>query len=146
MAIPDRVLLKPGRLTAEEFETMKWHTVVGAGTMEAVRGIYPQNAFIGMGIAIALSHHERWDGGGYPNGLKEEQIPLAARLMALADVYDALRSKRCYKEALSHKECCDIIQQGSGTQFDPAVVAVFMGLEKEFERVGCSMADADALM
>ena len=94
MAIPDRVLLNPGRLTAEEFETMKWHTVVGAGTMEAVRGIYPQNAFIGMGISIALSHHERWDGGGYPDGLKEEQIPLAARLMALADVYDALRSKR----------------------------------------------------
>ena len=69
---------------------------------------------------------------------------MAARLMALADVYDALRSKRCYKEALSHQECCDIIQQGSGTQFDPAVVAAFLELEKEFEKIGCAMADADA--
>jgi putative two-component system response regulator len=142
VAIPDRVLLKSGQLLPEEFEAMKRHTVLGASTMEAVRDVYPRNAFIGMGIAIARSHHERWDGSGYPDGLEGEKIPLAARIMAVADVYDALRSKRCYKEAFSHQDCCRIIQRGSGTQFDPAVVTAFLSLAERFERIGAAMTDA----
>jgi putative two-component system response regulator len=143
VAISDRVLLKPGRLSPDEFESMKTHTTVGAATMAAVRDVYPKNAFLNMGIAIARSHHERWDGSGYPDGLKGEEIPLAARIMAVADVYDALRCKRCYKEALPHGRCCEIIARGSGTQFDPAVAAAFAELEGEFDRIANAMAQEE---
>jgi len=136
VAIPDNVLLKPGKLTTEEFEIMKTHSLIGAETMKAVYDMYRNNAFINMGITIARSHHERWDGAGYPDGLKGEDIPLAARIMALADVYDALRSNRCYKEAIARDLSCKIIEDSSGTQFDPALVKTFLALEDSFDRIG----------
>ena len=94
---------------------MKTHTVIGANTMQAVHEQYPNNIFINMGISIARNHHERWDGKGYPQGLAEEEIPLDSRIMAVVDVYDAIRSKRCYKESLSRLQSREIIESGSGT-------------------------------
>lgn len=142
VAIADSVLLKPGRLSPEEFEIMKTHTVVGAATMQAVHELYPNNAFIAMGISIARSHHERWDGKGYPDGLAGEDIPLESRIMAVADVYDAVRSKRCYKESMSRSQCGEIIRSGSGTQFDPVLVNAFLDLEDEFDAMGREMGYA----
>jgi putative two-component system response regulator len=136
VAIPDNVLLKPGKLTPEEFEIMKQHSLIGATTMEAVNDIYKNNAFINMGITIARSHHERWDGTGYTDGLKGDNIPLAARIMAIVDVYDALRSNRCYKGSLSRDRSRKIIEDGSGAQFDPVLVKAFLVLEDEFDSVG----------
>ena len=125
VGIRDAILLKPGRLTPEEFDLMKFHTTLGAGTLAAVRQTYPKNSLIGMGMAIARSHHERWDGGGYPDGFEGEDIPLSARIMAVADVYDALRSKRCYKPPFGHEKSLTIILEGRGTVFDPNVVDAF---------------------
>ncbi|WP_024333975.1 response regulator [Desulfotignum balticum] len=132
VSIADNILLKPGKLTPEEFEKIKTHTVLGAETLESVRRNYPENGFINMGIEIARSHHERWDGKGYPDGLSGEKIPLSARIMAVADVYDALRSRRPYKQPFSHEKACAIIQKDAGTHFDPAVVAAFVSLESSF--------------
>lgn len=135
VAISDRVLLKPGNLTQEEFELMQTHTIVGAQTLEAVCEKYPNNEFVAMGIKIARSHHEHWDGNGYPDGLVGEEIPLAARIMAVADVYDALMSERSYKRPLAHIESREIICSLARTQFDPRVVAAFMELEEEFAAI-----------
>ncbi len=134
VSIPDAILLKSGQLTGEEFEFMKRHTVVGAETLETVRRHYPKNMFIAMGIEVARSHHERWDGGGYPDGLAGEMIPLSARIMAVADVYDALRSRRSYKPALPHEESLGIITRGRGTQFDPDVVDAFVKISDVMEK------------
>jgi len=131
VAIPDAILLKPGKLTPEEFDIMKTHTNLGAATLQSVHEQFPENAFVTMGIDIARSHHERWDGKGYPDGLQGESIPLSARIMTVADVYDALRSKRCYKDAFSHEKSHNIIIEGSGTQFAPSVVAAFERAEPE---------------
>ena len=133
VAIADAILLKPGKLSPAEFGTMRTHTVLGAATLEAVSGQYPNNDFIAMGIKIARWHHERWDGGGYPDGLAREDIPLCARIMAVADVYDALTSVRSYKTSLAHAESVAIITRGSGTQFDPAVVDAFLALKSQFK-------------
>jgi putative two-component system response regulator len=133
VAIADAILLKPGKLTPQELEVMKTHTTLGASTLEAVSSEYPSNDFISMGIKIARWHHERWDGAGYPDGLVGEEMPLCARIMAVADVYDALTSIRSYKPALGHAESRAIIVEGSGTQFDPAVVEAFLALESQFE-------------
>jgi len=135
VAISDTILLKPGKLTTEEFAAMQTHTTLGAQTLELVREKHPGNAFITMGIEIARSHHEKWNGSGYPNGLAGAVIPVCARIMAVADCYDAMRSKRCYKEAFSHKEALDIIVQGSGQHFDPDVVRVFSDVEDEFRQL-----------
>ena len=132
VGIADAILLKPGRLTSEEFETMKTHSNIGANTLQTVRTRYPQNAFVNIGIALSRSHHEKWDGSGYPEGLVGEDIPLSGRIMAVADVYDALRSRRPYKEPFSHDKSCGIIREGVGTHFDPAVVEAFLDLEREF--------------
>lgn len=132
VAIQDRILLKPGKLTSEEFEVMKTHPIVGADTLQTARGKYPKSAFLNMGIAISRSHHEKWDGSGYPDGLAGEAIPLAARIMAVADVYDALRAKRPYKPAFSHEKTRRIILKSSGSHFDPAVIAAFKGIEAVF--------------
>ncbi len=118
---------------------MKTHTTIGADTMQAVHELYPKNAFIGMGISIARNHHERWDGTGYPEGLSGDRIPLESRIMSVADVYDAVRSKRCYKESISRDQSREIIQGGGGTQFDPVLVEAFMALENEFNRIGSEM-------
>ena len=135
VAISDSILLKPGKLTPQEFEIMKTHTSLGAATLEAVRQHYLGNAFLIMGVAIARSHHEKWNGAGYPDGLRGEAIPLAARIMAMADVYDAVRSNRCYKPALPHDEACRQILGAAGSHFDPAVVAAFQGVQQEFDKV-----------
>jgi len=129
VGIPDRILLKPGRLDPGEFDLMKQHTMIGAQTLEAVRKEYPGNVIVDMGISIARSHHERWDGKGYPDGLAGAEIPLSARIMAVADVYDALRTNRCYKRAMPHDQAMAIIREGRGTQFAPDVVDAFLDLE-----------------
>ena len=142
VGIPDNILLKPGKLTPEEFEIMKTHPVIGANTLQSVQANYPKNLFLNMGIAVAHAHHEKWDGSGYPDGLTGEDIPLAGRILALADVYDALRSKRPYKPAFSHEESCEIILKGSGQHFDPAVVDAFKKVESEFAEIRTRMDDS----
>ena len=132
VAIPDRILLKPGRLTAEEFEIMKTHTVHGAATLDAALEEYPGTPFLEMARDIALGHHERYDGRGYPRGLAGDEIPLSARIMALADVYDALTSRRVYKEAYSHARAKAMITDEAGTHFDQAIVEAFLVHEQQF--------------
>jgi len=139
VGIPDNILLKPGKLTPEEFEIIKTHTVIGANTLQIARSKYPRNALINMGIAIARFHHEKWDGSGYPDGLAGEAIPLAARIVAVADVYDALRSKRPYKDAFTHEKSYAIIREGSGSHFDPALVEAFTAVESEFANIRAEM-------
>lgn len=143
VAIPDRILQKTGKLTAEEFETMQTHTVIGADNLQAVFNNYPGNAFVGMGIEIALYHHEKWDGTGYPDGMVGKNIPLSARIMALADVYDALRSDRCYRKGLPHGEVKGIILAGDGNHFDPEVVRAFLHVEDIFDRMQDSPVKRD---
>jgi len=141
VGIPDRILLKPGKLEPEEFEIMKRHTVLGKEAIEnAERTLGAQVEFLSVAKEIALCHHERWDGGGYPQGLIGEAIPLSARLMSLADVYDALISKRVYKDGMPHEKAADIILQGSGTQFDPAVAAAFDLAQAEFKEIASRLS------
>jgi putative two-component system response regulator len=135
VAIPDSILLKPGPLTPEEFAVMKTHTTKGAQTLKSVLKQYPANTFVRMGIEIAQSHHEKWDGTGYPEGRRGDAIPLSARIMAVADSYDAIRSRRCYKEARSHATSRDIILRGSGAHFDPDVVRSFCAVQELCENV-----------
>jgi len=139
VATPDRILGKPGKLTPEEFGIMKTHAAVGAQTLRTVHEKYSDNEYISMGIDIAQSHHERWDGTGYPDGLSGADIPLSARIVAVADVYDAIRSKRRYKPAVPHGETCTIILGESGKHFDPDVAAVFSGLANTFRDVWNTM-------
>lgn len=141
VGIPDNILLKPGKLTPAEFEIMKNHTIIGAGTLEELRNRFPNNKFIDMGIKIARSHHEKWDGSGYPDGLSGEDIPVSARIMAIVDVYDAVRSKRIYKPPYNHLFTREIILGGSGHQFDPALVEVFCGIQNDFSRIWDTMQD-----
>ncbi len=135
VGIPDHVLLKPARLSDEEFEIMKTHTRLGAATLEAALIEHPEATFLRIARDIALTHHERWDGTGYPNRLKGEAIPLCGRIVALADVYDALTSKRVYKDAFSHSVARAIILKDSGTHFAPAVVDAFVANEAAFTSV-----------
>lgn len=141
VAIPDNVLLKPGRLTAEEFEIMKTHTKVGADTLETALAKYPQARFLQVARDIALSHHERWDGAGYPQGLSGNDIPLAARIVAVADVYDALTSRRVYKDAYSHETARDIIVEDAEKHFDPNVVTAFLSAQQDFIQIRKRFAD-----
>jgi len=143
VGIPDRILQKPGKLTPEEFNVMKAHTTIGADTLRAVDRSHPGNAFVRMGIQIAETHHEKWDGAGYPHGLLAEEIPLVGRILALADVYDALTSKRCYKAAYSHEKSKDIILADSGRHFDPDVVAAFVAEEARFLDIRRKFQDSD---
>ncbi|MDD5307811.1 MAG: response regulator [Deltaproteobacteria bacterium] len=131
----DAILLKPGKLTAEEFAEMKKHCTLGADTLAVVLERHPDNQFLRMGVDVARSHHEKWDGSGYPDGRKGTAIPLAARIVALADFYDALTSNRCYRPAFSHEDTCRMIEEGSGTHFDPDVVAAFRTLDGQFRRI-----------
>ncbi|MBP7282464.1 MAG: two-component system response regulator [Leptospiraceae bacterium] len=121
IGIPDRVLLKPGKLDSEEWEIMKEHAIIGARILEG-----SEAEFIKLGEVIAMCHHEKWDGSGYPYNLKGEEIPLAARIVALADVFDALTSKRAYKEPFTLEKSLEIITEGKGTHFDPDVVNAFL--------------------
>lgn len=135
VAISDLILLKPGKLTDEEFAEMKKHTTMGAQTLDEVHSKFGHNAFIEIGRLVANYHHERWDGKGYPQGLKGEEIPLAARIMAIADVYDALSTKRVYKDAFPQEKCVAIIQEGRGTQFDPIIVDAFLETVDTFYKI-----------
>jgi putative two-component system response regulator len=139
VAISDTILLKPGKLTVEEFEIMKTHTTIGAQTLQSVQIRHPDNVLIALGIDLAYTHHEKWNGEGYPQGLKGNTIPLSGRIMAVADVYDALTSARCYKESYTHEQSCEIIAKGRGTHFDPIVTDAFFTLEKEFQKTRQSM-------
>ncbi len=135
VGIPDRILLKPGPLTDAEFAIMKTHSLIGGDALRDADYEAGQNSFLAMGRDIAYYHHERWDGKGYPNGIKGKDIPIAARIVTLADVYDALTSKRPYKEAFSHERARDIIVNGAQKQFDSDVVEAFLRQEKEFIQV-----------
>jgi len=128
ISVPDAVLLKPGKLTPEEFEQIKKHPVRGAEIVEEVMRGVETDEYVDLAKDIAKYHHERWDGTGYPEGLKEKQIPLAARIMAVADVYDALTAERCYKKAMPKEKAIEIIQEESGTHFDPEVVDAFLSV------------------
>ena len=135
VGIPDDILKKPGSLTPEEFETMKLHTTYGKEILDNAINSYHDNAMLRVARNIAYSHHEKWNGSGYPQGLSGEDIPLEARLMALADVYDALISRRYYKEAFSFEQTEAIILEGRGSHFDPQIVDVFVALKEEFRRI-----------
>lgn len=135
VGIPDSILLKPGKLTKEEFDIMKSHTTIGYKTLSEVQRKYKNNGFIKMGMEIAKYHHEKWDGTGYPIGLSGNEIPVSARIMAIVDVYDALRSKRVYKEAFSHEKACEIINEGRGKHFDPLIVEVFFENHEKFRDI-----------
>ncbi|MEW5982299.1 MAG: HD domain-containing phosphohydrolase [Acidobacteriota bacterium] len=135
VGIRDSVLLKPGPLTGDEFEEIKTHPTMGRTTLEAVLLRFPHNTFLQTGVEIAGSHHERWDGGGYPEGLAGTDIPLSARIVAVADVYDAWTSNRVYRPAITHEEVRSKIGQGKGTHFDPHVADAFALLEDDFRRL-----------
>jgi putative two-component system response regulator len=142
VGIPDHILLKPGRLTPEEFEVMKTHTLLGqASIARAEKRLGKEVGFLGCAKEIACSHHEKWNGSGYPHGLAGDDIPVSARLMALADVYDALISRRVYKPAMSHEQAKDIIVQGSGQHFDADVVQAFLSMENEFIAIAARFSD-----
>lgn len=132
VGIPDSILLKPGKLTESEFAIMKTHVQIGYETLANVGAQYDRNEFLKMGMDIALYHHEKWDGSGYNKGLLGEKIPLSARIMAVADVYDALRSRRVYKEAYSHEKSMDIMLSGRGSHFDPVLIDLFSEANEEF--------------
>ena len=145
VGVADEILLKPGPLTAAEFEQMKLHTVYGRDAImnaEKRSGDTSKNSFLHYAKEVVYSHHERWDGGGYPEGLKGEAISIAGRIMALADVYDALISKRVYREALPHDQVREIIVAGSGSQFDPAIVEAFLQCEQEFQATASRISDS----
>jgi len=133
VGIPDCVLLKPGRLDDAEFQVMKKHTEIGGQTLAAAAKQYPGVDYLRMATDIAMTHHERFDGKGYPRGLAGDAIPLCGRITALADVYDALTSKRVYKEAFTHNIARSILVNESGDHFDPRIVQAFLETEEAFE-------------
>lgn len=141
VGIPDAILLKPGKLTPDEFDIMKHHVNIGWSMLKKLSLRFPDNRYLQMGLEIILNHHERWDGKGYPNGVKGNQIPLAGQLIALCDVYDALRSRRPYKEPIDHQSAVDLIIAQRGSQFNPDVVDAFLGVEHHFESTYATLAE-----
>lgn len=142
IAIPDHILLKPGKHTPEEFEIMKTHAVKGESMLAQTRHeLGEDNKMLHFASQIARNHHERWDGSGYPDQLAGEGIPLAARLMAVADVYDALRSVRPYKKAFSHEDAVGMLVEQRARHFDPAMIDAFLVLQDEFSRIATVLAD-----
>ncbi len=141
VAVPDRILHKPARLTSEEMSIMKTHASVGARTIRSLVDRVPGIRFLSMAEQIAFGHHERYDGGGYPAGIRGEAIPLPARIVAVADVYDAVTTKRVYQDAISHERALALIAEGAGTQFDPVVVDAFVKCEADFARLAREFAD-----
>ncbi|KUO76485.1 MAG: two-component system response regulator [Desulfosporosinus sp. BRH_c37] len=132
VGVKDSILLKPGRLTEEEFEEMKKHTIYGGESLNVGIKELGEDSFLTLAKEIAITHHEKWDGSGYPRGLSKKEIPISGRLMALSDVYDALISKRVYKSAFTHDEAKNIILDGRGTHFDPDIVDAFIKKETNF--------------
>jgi len=135
IAIKDSVLLKPGSLTLEEYEEIKKHTIFGEKVIQKLKEKTKDSDFVEYAKIFVITHHERWDGNGYPNRLKGEAIPLLGRMMAIADVYDALLTDRPYKKAFSHERAVQIIMEGRGTHFDPALVDLFVKINHEFEKI-----------
>ncbi|MCW8930392.1 MAG: two-component system response regulator [Gammaproteobacteria bacterium] len=141
VGVPDSILLKPGKLNEDEWRQMKCHAQIGHDALFQAEKELGSSSFLEIAREIALTHHERWDGNGYPHGLKESDIPISGRLMAIADVYDALISKRVYKEAFSHDEAVKLILSEKGTHFDPDVVDAFEQLKDEFKRIATAFRD-----
>ncbi len=141
VGVEDSILLKPSRLTHEEHFRIQSHTQLGGECIREIERRLGNSNFLEMAREIALYHHERWDGSGYPTGLKGEEIPLAARIVAIADVYDALRMKRVYKEAKPHEECVRIIRSEAGHHFDPQLVDVFLSIQHQFREISERFAD-----
>ncbi len=141
VGIPDAILQKPGKLTDEEFAVMKNHPRYGHEALQGAVDRLGPTSFLTLAQEVALTHHEKWDGSGYPGGLSGPAIPLSGRLMALADVYDALISRRVYKCAFSHQETRDIILEGRGRHFDPEVVDAFLAVEDEFVAIATNYTD-----
>jgi putative two-component system response regulator len=136
IAISDSILNKPGRLTPEEFEEMKKHTTFGIQVIEQIEAAAEESDFLSFAKIFAGTHHEKWDGTGYPAGLRGEAIPLPGRLMAIADVYDALTSERPYKKSFPHGEAVQIIVEGRGTHFDPLLTDMFIREAEKFSNKG----------
>ena len=135
IGIPEHILLKKGKLDPEEFEIMKLHVDIGKRSLRELLSKYRNNGFIRLSFELTAYHHEKWDGTGYPDGLYGQDIPLSARIMALVDVYDALRSKRPYKEPLCHEKSVHVIREGGGVHFDPSVVKAFSNIESQFAEI-----------
>jgi putative two-component system response regulator len=147
VGIPDAILLKPGKLTPEEFEIMKTHTVLGRDTiLAAEKLIETPSTFLRHAREIAMSHQEKWDGSGYPEGLKGDAIPISARLMAVADVYDALISKRVYKPAMRHDIAVGMIREGRGGHFDPDITDAFLLIQEDFRSIAARYADPENVL
>lgn len=142
VGVEDSVLLKPGTLTKSERFRMQLHAQVGAECIREIERRLGTSNFLEMAREIAYSHHERWDGSGYPDGLVGEKIPLAARIVAVADVYDALAVRRVYKQPIPHEKCVEIIRDEAGRQFDPDLVRVFLEIEPQFKEIAQKYADA----
>ena len=145
VGIPDAILLKPDRLTKEEFEVMKSHTTLGRDAIvHAEKNLGIEVPFLQYAKEIAYSHQEKWDGSGYPQGLAGDEIPVSARLMAVADVYDALISRRVYKMPMPHDEAVKIMLEGRGQHFDPDVIDAFIECQAEFKAIGEKYSDSEA--
>ena len=144
VGIPDRILLKPGRFTPEEFEIMKTHTTLGRDAIQHAEDELGIDVdFLRFAKEIAYSHQEKWDGSGYPEGLAADDIPISARLMALADVYDALISRRVYKPGMPHEQAVEIIRQGRSTHFDPDICDAFLANAEQFRDIAARFVDSD---
>ncbi|MDX1451997.1 MAG: response regulator [Oleiphilaceae bacterium] len=145
VGIPDRVLLKPGKLDDEEWEVMRTHPTLGGDALrKAAASLKGRGArFLKYAEEIAYGHHEKWDGSGYPQGLAGDAIPISARLMAIADVYDALISRRCYKDPMSHEQALDIMREGKGKHFDPVMLQVFLDNDQLFRAIAEEYKDED---
>ncbi len=143
VGIGDNILLKPGKLTKEEFEHMKLHTVLGHEAIKNTKEKLDNNMFLNYADSVAYTHQEKWDGSGYPRNLKGEDIPLIGRIMAVADVYDALVNKRVYKEAFSHEKAVRIIVEGRGSHFDPEIVDVFYEINNTFRNIAITYMDTE---
>lgn len=144
IAVPDAILGKPGPLTDDEMTIMRRHPTVGGDTLRSIMERYEEHDYLTMAMDIAYSHHERWDGDGYPKGLENERIPLAARIVAVCDAYDAITSERPYKPGLSHQEACRRIEVDSGKHFDPEVVAAFFACAGDFDAIRERLGDTSA--
>jgi len=143
IGIRDEILLKPGKLTDREFEEMKKHTLIGYNALRIASLKLGENSFLKHAMEFSKSHQEKWNGTGYPDGLSGEEIPIAGRIMAIADVYDALISKRIYKAPFSHKKAVEIIKEGRGVHFDPLMVDAFIEVNEEFRQIAIKYADCD---
>lgn len=145
VAIPDGILLKPGKLTHEEFEVIKKHSILGGDVLADIEAQIGVQTFLTLGKEIAYYHHEKWNGTGYPKGLKGTEIPLSARIVSIADVYDALTSQRIYKNAFSHKKAKEVITIERERSFDPDVVDCFLSREYDFRKVLTQIRKKDSL-